>query len=326
MDMYGYQQDVMTYQEEIYAPENDRHGVLMVANITDIVDFKNHTFTVEEDSDMEELRDSIRENGVDSPGIAFYNEYGELELIAGHRRKYILNLLGISEMPVIIKQTTRANAVRIMVESNLQNRKNIKPSVLARSYKALLDALKAEGKQQKFVNRVEGMDTMSKEEKRRVYRTKDKIEKMLNKSYSSINQYIHLLTLDERLLERVDERKMGIKPAVDIAHFDTGIQSIIYDLCNQYDISPSHAQTRAMRKLYDESMLDEEAIAEILEEDKPNQKGGFKINERIYETYLSNCSTNAEVENRIIKALELLTRQERIMRKETQREEYTQEI
>ena len=102
--------------------------------------FKEHPFKVMEDEEMERLKESIRESGVLIPALARPTENG-YELISGHRRLAACRALGLSTMPVIVRNLTDEEAVITMVDSNLQ-REHILPSEKAFAYKMKYDAMK----------------------------------------------------------------------------------------------------------------------------------------------------------------------------------------
>ena len=89
---------------------------------------------------MERLKESIRESGVLIPALARPTENG-YELISGHRRLAACRALGLSTMPVIVRNLTDEEAVITMVDSNLQ-REHILPSEKAFAYKMKYDAMK----------------------------------------------------------------------------------------------------------------------------------------------------------------------------------------
>ncbi len=280
----------------------------MQINREDIVPFKNHTFQVKDDADMYELQESIKAHGILEPGIAFYNEDGELELISGHRRHHICEILEMPTMPILIKNIGRDEAIIIMGETNLQRRKDILPSEKAFTYKMMLDAMKRQGKRSDLTSSPEGTKLRR--------RSDDELAKKVNDSKTMIHRYIRLTYLDENLLGLVDIKKMGLKPAEEISYLDSGLQEVIWEFYEENEVTPSHAQAIMMRKLAKEGLLDRIAIERLLSEEKPNQKESFRISSDIIDKYLSNCKSNVEMENRIIKALALLEKQEKITGKD----------
>ena len=108
-------------------------------------DFPEHPFMVKDDESMEQLIQSIEMNGILNPIIARKKEDGGYEVVSGHRRKHACSRLGITDIPVIVRELTRDEAVIEMVDSNLQ-REYILPSEKARAYKMKMDAMKRQGK------------------------------------------------------------------------------------------------------------------------------------------------------------------------------------
>ena len=106
--------------------------------------FKNHPFQVRDDEEFRRLVESIEIHGVIHPAVA--RQIGEdcYELISGHRRKAACEVLGYSEMPVLVRSMTDDEAVVNMVDANLQ-RETILPSERAFAYKMKLDAMKHQG-------------------------------------------------------------------------------------------------------------------------------------------------------------------------------------
>ena len=69
--------------------------------------FKNHPFQVRDDEEFRRLVESIEIHGVIHPAVA--RQIGEncSELISGHRRKAACEVLGYSEMPVLVRSMMR---------------------------------------------------------------------------------------------------------------------------------------------------------------------------------------------------------------------------
>lgn len=113
--------------------------------LKDIVDFKKHSFLVNNDESLEQLAVSIKENGLLNPLIVRKKSNGKYEMISGHRRKRALELIGETEANVYIKDFNDDEAVICMVDSNIY-REKILPSEKAFAYKMKLDAIKHQGK------------------------------------------------------------------------------------------------------------------------------------------------------------------------------------
>lgn len=109
--------------------------------IEQIAPFKDHPFKVVDDAKMQELVESIRENGVLTPVIVRPMDAGGYEMISGHRRMHAAKQAGLTAIPAIIRELDDDTATIVMVEANAQ-REEVLPSEKAFSYKMKYDAIK----------------------------------------------------------------------------------------------------------------------------------------------------------------------------------------
>mgnify|MGYP000487215521 CR=1 FL=1 len=77
---------------------------LVKINLSEIDSFKEHPFSVNKDDSLMELVHSIKENGLLNPMIVRKKDNGRYEMISGHRRKAALEILGIDESEVVLKE------------------------------------------------------------------------------------------------------------------------------------------------------------------------------------------------------------------------------
>ena len=106
--------------------------------------FENHPFRVVEDDTLEQLAQSIKENGVLTPCIV--RPYGDgYELLSGHRRVAACKFIGRKTIPAIVRDLDDDAATILMVDAN-QQRENLLPSEKAFAYRMKLEAMKHQGK------------------------------------------------------------------------------------------------------------------------------------------------------------------------------------
>jgi ParB family chromosome partitioning protein len=86
---------------------------------------------------LRELADSIEEQGILQPLIVRENK-GQLELIAGERRWRAAQLLGLSEVPVIVRHADDRAVLELALIENLQ-RENLNPIEEAHGYSQLIE-------------------------------------------------------------------------------------------------------------------------------------------------------------------------------------------
>jgi len=86
---------------------------------------------------LRELADSIKEQGIVQPLIVRERD-GRLELIAGERRWRAAQLLGLAEVPVILRQADDRAVLELALIENLQ-RENLNPIEEAHGYAQLIE-------------------------------------------------------------------------------------------------------------------------------------------------------------------------------------------
>lgn len=116
-------------------------GTVYRIPIEDLHPHPLNPYGIRNDSSMQELAESVKENGVLIPAIARPRRNGGYELISGHRRKYACEQLGQDTMPVMVLDLKDDDAIIQLVDSNIQ-RENILPSERAKAYKLRMEAVK----------------------------------------------------------------------------------------------------------------------------------------------------------------------------------------
>ena len=289
--------DLFTTQEE-----RDQKNQEYVKNISlfDITDFPNHPFKVRMDAKMVETIESVREHGVLLPALVREKPTGGYEMISGHRRKMASELAGFENMPCIVRNLSDDEAVIVMVDSNLQ-REEILPSEKAFAYKMKLEAMNRQGKRTDLTS----TPLVSK------FRTNEILAQEAGESRETIRRYIRLTELIPEILEMVDDKKISMRPAVELSYLPKEEQEILYDTMESEACTPSHAQAIKIRKFSAEGRLNEDVLLSIMAEEKPNQVEQWKIPKNILKKYFPSGTSQQKMEETIVKALELYRRQEK---------------
>ena len=90
-----------------------------------------------DDDSLNELAESIRENGIVQPLVVRPRE-GGYELIAGERRWRASQMAGLAKVPIVIRDVDDRTALELALVENLQ-RENLDPIEEAKGYARLLD-------------------------------------------------------------------------------------------------------------------------------------------------------------------------------------------
>ena len=292
--------DLFSTQEE---RDNESRESVREIPLEEISDFPNHPFKVKMDESMADMAESVKQYGVLVPALVREKSEGGYEMIAGHRRKMASELAEKREIPCIIRNLTDDEAIIIMVDSNLQ-REQILPSEKAFAYKLKLDAMKRQGQRTDLTS--SPLATKLKGQ-----RSDEILGQQVGESKDTIRRYIRLTELITPILDMVDSGKIAIRPAVELSYLPKEQQTILLDTMQLEDCTPSHAQAIKMRKFADEGRLNEDVILSILSEEKGNQKEQFRMPKERISKYFSPGTPAKQMEDTIVKALELYRKRER---------------
>ena len=263
--------------------------------IEKLFDFPNHPFKVNDDKEMENMVETVKQGGIIMPLIVRQRADGNYEIISGHRRKRAGQLANLKEIPCIIRELSDDEAIIEMVDSNLQ-RERILPSEKAFAYKMKLEAQKHQGQRTDLTSCQVGTKLRSDE----------KLAENSEDSARQIQRYIRLTELIPEILELVDKEKDGIafNPAVEISYLKEDEQYVLLNFIQFNDATPSMAQAKYLKKLSQEGRLTTEKIEEIMGEQKPNQVEKIKIKaDRIQKLLPKEVVTEQQTEEFIIKCI-----------------------
>ncbi|WP_031555042.1 ParB/RepB/Spo0J family partition protein [Oribacterium sp. FC2011] len=258
-----------------------------------IVPFKDHPFKVVDDAKMQELVESIRENGVLTPAIVRPAEAGGYEMISGHRRMHAAKLAGLTAIPAIIRDMDDDTATIVMVEANAQ-REEVLPSEKAFAYRMKLDAIKHQGKATRTSSQVG-----------RKLEAAAVVAEEAGESRNQIHRFVRLTELIPEFLDMVDAGKIALMTAVDISYLEHPIQKILYKFMQENGVMKSY-QVRAVRQYVDENgSITELKIKKLFEDSligRYNRK--VVLTDKKLKEYFSSNYSPADMEKVICRLLE----------------------
>ena len=255
--------------------------------------FEGHPFKVLDDEDMDNLIESIRQQGIISPLIVRTIEStDEYEVISGHRRLHAAIKAGLSEVPALIYPLDRNEAMIAVVDSNL-HRERLLPSEKAFAYKMKMDAMKAQGRRTDL--------TLSQAATKSD--TATVIGKSQNESRDQVFRYIRLTYLIPELLDKVDESIIALSPAVELSYLSKEQQKILLDAMSLNDCTPSHAQSIRMKKAAQQNTLSSNSIYEIMSEEKSNQTERISFKVQDLKGFFPKNFTQKQMTDTILKLL-----------------------
>ena len=290
LGLTGYDELFMSTEERLDAkkPKVDE------LPLNELKPFKDHPFKVMEDEEMERLKESIRESGILIPALARPTENG-YELISGHRRLAACRTLGMSTMPVIVRNLTDEEAIITMVDSNLQ-REHILPSEKAFAYKMKMDAMERKLGRPKNVDQV-GPDFRGQS-------TAQILGEAAGDSASQVKRYIRLTNLIPDVLQMVDDGKIALTPAVELSYLQDFEQEALFSIMDCDEATPSLSQAQRLRRMSEDQTFTEETAMQVLSEVKGNQVEYVKVPMDQLRSYFRSGTSIKQMTETLVKAME----------------------
>lgn len=281
-----------------------QEDIIMLLPLSELHDFPNHPFKVRDDEAMQETTESIRQYGVLVPAIVRPREDGGYEIIAGHRRRHGSELAGLSAIPCIVRQMDDDTATILMVDSNIQ-RENILPSERAQAYKMKLEAIRRKaGRPAKEAENLpeENCDQVGHNFDRK--RSVEIVADEAGESKSQVQRYIRLTELSPELQQMVDEKKIGMTPAVEISYLKPEEQQMLLTAIDSEQATPSLSQAQRMKKLSRDGKLNDDTMLDIMMEQKKPEGYNVVLSADKLRKYFPRSYTPQKMEETILKLLD----------------------
>lgn len=272
---------------------------MKVANIRP---FEGHPFAVRDNKDMWDLVDSIKKFGVLEPVMVIPHKDGGYEMVSGHRRMRACQLAGIEDIPVIVRNLDRDEAIISMVDSNLK-REEISPMEKARAYQMKTDAMKRKmgrrTKEEIVQDEAMGIKRMNADEE---------LAQQVGESPATIQRYKTLNKLVPELQDMVDEGKIPVNTGADIAQMKPAEQKVLADAIQKEAKVPSGTKAKELKaeskagKLTTEKI--EQAVAPTKREEMPPLKVTM-LEEDLRPFFPDKRTTIPDVKQGILEGLKL---------------------
>ena len=251
--------------------------------LSELHEFHNHPFQIRSDEELAEMIESVREHGVLVPGIVRKRKEGGYEIISGHTRKHVCEVLGLETMPVFVKEMDNDEASVVMVDSNIQ-REDILPSEKAKAYRMKYDAMKHQGSK-------EGGLTLGE------------LGEAAGESAKTVQRYIWISRLSDSLLDMVDAKKIGIMQAVDLSFLSEDAQQWVLVAIQETNVVITTQQSAMLKESDKKGELTFPMVRMMLEKEKTVERKVVIKTERI-NNYFPATYSREQIENIIYQLLE----------------------
>lgn len=170
--------------------------------------------------ELEELADSIRQNGVLQPIITRQIDKNDYEIIAGERRWRACKLAGLRFIPVVLKEASDKEVLHYAIIENIQ-RENLTPLEEAESYERL---------------------------RKEFNYTHEELAASLGKSRSYISNLLRLNTLSPKIKEKIEEHKVSLGHARALLSLSTEEQEAFFERSATENITVRQLEQQAKQK------------------------------------------------------------------------------
>ena len=261
--------------------------------------FPNHPFKVLDDERMNQLVDSIRENGILNPVIVRPDLNGDYEMISGHRRLHAAGIVGLQKIPAIVKEMSDDEAIIKMVDANIQ-REEILPSERAFSFKMKMEAMGRQGYRSDLCCGTQ-FHTMSVDDRK----TRQTIGNEAGMTGRQVTKYIRLTELDTEILDLVDSKKITLTMGVDLSYLDEQVQKWVYEYYRDNGFLKP-VQVEALRNQQNLSNASQYSIISIMNDALPKKNTEAKVSfsEKKLDKYFPSHYSAKDRETVIIQLLE----------------------
>ena len=305
----GEKVQLLTVDELLGVPDEEATTEIKVDEIDT---FRGHPFKVLDDDKMNDLVKSIKLNGILTPVLLRPEPDGRYEMISGHRRLHAAILVGLEEVPAIIRDLDDDDATIIMVEANLQ-REEILPSEKAFAYKMRYEAVKRKAGRPGKGGKVLNGRTVTKQEKNSsqietnfCVRSDYELAEELGESRAQLQRYIRLTELIPELLELVDQKQIPMMTAVDISFIGTQTQKYLYEYIKMNGMVKSYQITALRKYLNDAKTISQQELFKLMGDNVTgrNQTKNIVITEKKLQRYFSSNYSLADMEKILFRLLD----------------------
>jgi len=170
--------------------------------------------------ELNEMAESVRENGVITPLVVTRTERG-YQIIAGERRWRAAQRAGLDRVPVVVREATATESLELAIIENI-HRKDLNPIEEALAYQRLLEEIGT---------------------------TQETLGKRLGKDRSTIANLLRLLTLPPLIQKDVIDGRLSMGHARVIAGIKAGSEQMaLRDLAIKKGLSVRQLEALAQRR------------------------------------------------------------------------------
>lgn len=285
--------------------------------VDEIHPFHDHPFRLYEGERLEDMVQSIREYGVLNPVIVRKTAKG-YEMLAGHNRTNAAKIVGLTEVPAIVKtDLSDEDAYVYVIETNLLQRSfaELLPSEKAAVLVARYEKISSQGKRNDIQQEIEALEEtcghdVHKSRKRtcghdvhKSQKSRDGLGEEYGMTGRNIARYMRLDRLIPEFKDAVDKGTLAMVAAADLSYLNVKMQKLIQQVAEAEGKKLKPKQAVELRKMGKD--ITKEAVEDVLvgKEQKKLQSVSVKLPLELYERYFGQMD-DGTVQEIMEKALE----------------------
>lgn len=292
-------------------PSPLENGVLCTLPLLRLNGFPGHEehFPLYTGERLDDMVESIRRYGVQSPILVWKTPDGSYIIVSGHNRVNASIIAGLSTIPAVVRTDLAQEAAEeLFFEMNFRQRSlaDMLFSQRVLCVSAHYNMMKRQGRRTDLETEQTSPDTQEKSH------TDAKIAQEYELTRDKVFKYCRYATLYRPLLLLMDHEKvLGQLAAYEISFVtDHSLQECIYQAIISGGKTISTAKGKTLRSLFEAGKLDEAQIKLILLKPgaAPKQNAGRRVSVTIspaFESYFPKKATAKQIEETIQKALAL---------------------
>lgn len=279
--------------------------------------FEGHPFRIYEGERLDDMVESIRQNGVLTPIIVRTRNDG-YEILSGHNRVAASKLAGVTEIPAIVKENLSDDEAWIyVIETNLMQRSfadmlpSEKAAVLYRQHSKMF----SQGKRNDILQELENLEKQQNGgnvETCAPLAHKLKTREVLAENYGmrrdSVARLLRIHQLAEQLKARVDSGELPLRSAVYLSYLTIPEQDSLEALLAEHRFNVSIRIAEQLRDTSRQHKLDDGTMWSILTGkgggEKKKASPSFTIKPKLLTKYFPVNTAKKHIEETIDKALE----------------------
>ena len=268
---------------------------LQMLPIKKIRPFHDHPFHLYEGDRLEDMVASVREHGILNPVIVQEID-GGYEMLSGHNRMNAAKLVGLKEIPAIVKtDLSEEEAYVYVIETNLMQRSfsDLLISEKAAVLKARYEKESCQGRRNDIfeeIARLEGKEVeVTRGHGDHRLKTRDTIGKEYELSGSSVGRLLKLNDLIKPFKDMVDRGALYTKVALQLAFLPEEEQDMVFRVMNEEKTKITSEMVANLRS--HSGSLTEAKIKRYLSKN-PIKKKCYKVPARIVEKYFEGMDPN----------------------------------